>query len=78
MYYVKVGGRRWKVREAISLKAALDCIAHARVTGSVGGKDVVTNALPDRPYGEWPSKVLADVVQVNSDLTERQPYSEAY
>jgi hypothetical protein len=44
MYYVKVGGRRWKVRQAISLKAALDCIAHARVTGSVGGKDTVTEA----------------------------------
>ncbi len=73
MYYIKVGGRRWKVRQAVSLKAALDCIAHARVTGSVGAKDTSTEALPGRPYSEWPTKVLADVVQVNSDLTERQP-----
>jgi len=59
-------GQRWKVREARSLEAALDQIAFARVTGSIGGKTTI-NGTP-----------VADVVQINSDGSERQPYTQAY
>jgi hypothetical protein len=74
VYFVRLkDGRRWKVREAISLKAACTAIAHARVTGSVGAKDVLNET-----YVGGGITVLADVVQINSDGTERQPYSMAY
>lgn len=59
-------GQRWKVREARSLKDALDEIAHARVTGSIGGKTTRNGTL------------VADVVQINSDGSERRPYTQAY
>jgi hypothetical protein len=59
-------GQRWKVRDARSLDAALDQIALARVTGSIGGKTTCNGTL------------LADVVQINSDGSERQPYSQVY
>ena len=68
---VTIGDRRWKIREAVSMKAAMNAIAHARVSGSVGAKDILTNV--DRV-----TRVMADVVQINSDGTERQPYTEAY
>jgi hypothetical protein len=74
MYFVKLqDGRRWKVREAVSLKAACNAIAHARVTGSVGATDTL-----DQTYSGGGVTVLADVVQINSDGTERQPYTMAY
>jgi hypothetical protein len=58
---LKVHGRYWLVREAIATRCALDCIAMASVTGSVGGKDVVHNGGVET--------VLADVVE----LVERKP-----
>lgn len=70
---VEVGGRRWLVREARSLKDAMNAIAQARVTGSVGVKDILNET-----YVGGGITVLADVVQINSDGTERKPYTEAY
>lgn len=66
-------GTRWLVREARSRAAALDAIAHARVTGSVGGKDTIDETLCGGTV-----YVLADVVQINSDYTERKPGTAAY
>lgn len=78
MYYVRCKGdkanRRWKVREAVSLKAAINEISHAMVTGSIGGKSTVTDHGPV----ESKTRVLADVIRVNSDNTEAQPYQTAY
>ncbi len=58
---IEVGGDKWKVREARSRSDALDAIAMARCTGSVGSRhsegDVVT----------------ADVVRLNADGSERKP-----
>lgn len=71
-------GRRWKVREAVSLNAACDAINMARVTGSIGSKNVRTDAIIGRSRNEWPTKVMADVIQINSDNTECQPYTAAY
>jgi len=59
-------GQRWKVRDARSLDAELNQIALASVTGSIGGKTTCNGTL------------LADVVQINSDGSERQPYSQVY
>lgn len=73
-YYIRMkDGRRWKVRQAVSLQAACDCIVQALVSGSVGGVDIV-----DRTYTTGGKTVMADVVQINSDNTERRPYQEAY
>lgn len=68
---IEIGGRRWKVRQAKSREHALGAIASARVHGSTGHRDIIHRE------GEM-SEVLADVVQINSDGTERQPYSEPY
>lgn len=73
MYYVRLNDSRWKVREARSLADALNAIVHARVTGSVGAKDTLNET-----YTGGGITVLADVVQANSDNTERQPYTAAY
>lgn len=74
VYFVRLkDGRRWKVREAISLKAACDAIAHARVLGSIGAKDIL-----NQTYVGGGITVLADVVQINSDGSERQPYTAAF
>lgn len=76
MYYVKLKddqhGRRYKVREALSLNMAIECIWHAQATGSVGGKDTV------RDLSTGGEAILADVVEVNSDYTERQPCTMRY
>lgn len=74
MYYIRLNnGRRWKVREAVSLNAALDAIAEAHVSGSIGQTDILDETLCGGIR-----RVMADVVQVNSDNTERQPYTQAY
>ena len=73
MYYIQKDGRKWKVREARSLEDALSVIASARASGSVGSKHTLDET---RMGGDI--IVLADVVQVNSDLTERQPYQAVY
>jgi hypothetical protein len=70
---IEVGGRRWKVREARSHEDALNTIAHARVSGSVGAKDIL-----DETHCGGGVTVLGDVVVLNSDDTERQPYQAEY
>lgn len=72
MYYIKDNsGNRWKIREAMSVKCAVNAIANARVTGSVGSKSIL-----DETYVGGSIKVLADVVRVHSDLTEQKPYEQ--
>ena len=68
-----VGGRRWKVREAKTREDAMSAIASARCCGSVGER--VTH---DKRLCGGGIEVRADVVQINSDGTERKPYTEAY
>lgn len=68
-----VGGRTWLVREARSEQDALNTIASARVSGSVGYKSIL-----DRTYVGGGVTVLADVIGLNSDGTERQPYQPHY
>lgn len=70
IYYIKDNnGYRWKVREAVSIKAACNEIAHARVSGSIGGKSILDETLCGGSR-----KVLADIVRVHSDFTEQKPY----
>lgn len=70
---IEVSGTRWLVREAVSKEAALNEVSMARVTGSVGGKSSIDETLCGGGV-----VVLADVVQINSDGTERKPYTAAY
>lgn len=70
---VEVGGRRWLIREATSMEAAQQAIASSRCSGAVGTTTVVDST---RVGGE--RVTTASVVQVNSDGTERQPYTEPY
>jgi hypothetical protein len=69
---VSLRNRRWKIRRATSIASAMNCIIHATALGSVSGKDYV---MSDKD-GE--DILVADVVQVNSDGSERQPYTEAF
>lgn len=62
-------GSRWKVRQAISLKAALNEIAHARVTGSVGSSTIVDETLCGGT-----KRAIADVIRIYKDGTEVKPY----
>lgn len=73
---IEVDGQRWKVRQAKSREHALNCIAEARVTGSVGCKDTLQKV--NRNLEVESEEILADVVQINSDGTERKPYTQAY
>lgn len=70
---IEVGGRSWKVREAKTREDALNAIASARCSGSVGEKVII-----DKRFVGGGEEVIADVVQINSDGTERQPYTEPY
>lgn len=70
---LEVAGRNWKVREAVSEEKALEAITSARVSGSIGAK-----LIRDRTYVGGTRFTEADVVQINSDGTERRPYTEAY
>lgn len=70
---IEVGGLRWLIREVKSEEHALNAIASARVSGSVGSK----HTLDETRTGGAVS-VLADVVRVNSDGTELKPYANAY
>lgn len=78
-YYVRIkddpAKRRWGVRQARSLKHALDAIAHAQVTGSIGHTDTITEYPVDGPPTGY---TLASVIEVNSDNTERNPYMVRY
>lgn len=58
---IEIGGRKWKVIEAVSREAAENEIAMARCTGSVGGKRFDNGVL------------TAHVHVLNDDGTERQP-----
>lgn len=73
LYYLRLKddkhNRRYKVREAVSVKAAVHCIWHAQATGSVGGKDLITEIVGE----DRRERVLADVVRVNDDLSEVRP-----
>lgn len=74
MYIIRLkDGRRWKVREAVSLEAACRAITSARVMGAIGQKDIY-----DQTRVGGGITVRADVIQINSDGSERQPYTEAY
>jgi len=72
MYYIRCpDGSRWKVKEARSLKAAINEIGFAKATGSVGSSSFVA------PVNE-PEYALAIVNRVNSDNTEQRPYEKVY
>lgn len=78
-YIVKCpNGQRWKVREAVSLKAALNSIAHAMVTGSIGDSVYVTTIPQGGSFSDRVKKCIASVIKINSDGTECQPYTPAY
>ena len=64
-------GTRWRVREAKSEAAARAAIDFARVTGSVGSRTTRDNL--NKHLEVESSEVVADVVQLNDDGTERQP-----
>jgi hypothetical protein len=66
---LNVDGKNWLVREAVTEGVARSTIAHARVTGSIGGKDSTTDT-------NGVTTVLADVVRLNDDNTECLPYGE--
>lgn len=70
LYYIKdSNGSRWKVREAVSIKAACSAIATARVTGSIGSKTIL-----NEKYIGGTERTIADVVRIHSDFTEQKPY----
>jgi hypothetical protein len=57
---IEVGGSKWKVREARALNDAMHAIDLAACTGSVGS-EFCENGV-----------VVADVVRLNDDGTERK------
>lgn len=59
-------GNRWEVEQAVSEKAALNEIAFARVTGSVGSSSIVREV-------DGTERVLAIVHRLNEDGSRRQP-----
>ena len=69
---ISVRNQRWKIRRATSISVGVNCIIHSIALGSIGGKDYVTS---DKDGEEI---LVADVVQVNSDGSERQPYTESF
>lgn len=62
------GGRRWLIREAVSIEEATHAINMAICTGSVGAKQTRRRGF------DGPETIDADVVELNEDGTERQPY----
>lgn len=70
---IEVDRRRWLVREALSFEKAVEAIAHARVTGSIGHKDVL-----DKRFVGGGEIVIADVHEINSDGTLREAYKAVY
>ena len=69
---ISVRNQRWKIRRATSISVGVNCIIHAAALGSVSGKDYVMSDKDSK------NVLVADVVQVNSDGSERQPYTEAF
>lgn len=82
IYYLRLKDdkhkRCYKVIEAVSLKAAVNAIYSAQITGSIGHTDIRTEHIAGKPINEWPSKTLAKVIRVNSDYSEAIPYQKAY
>lgn len=80
MYIVRLKGdsRRWLVKEARSLRAAINAINSARASGSVGWTDIQVTYIPGAPIEQCEREMIAHVSQINSDGTERQPYTQAY
>lgn len=70
---LEIGDERWLVREALSLTHALDEIAMCRSFGSIGGRTERDETLCGGQI-----VVEADVVQLNSDGSERKPYEPVY
>lgn len=70
---VEAHGRRWKVREALSMGHALGAILDAAVSGSVGARRIL-----DERFVGGGQTVQADVVEINSDGSERKPYTTRY
>ena len=70
---VEAGGRQWKIREAVSMQEAEYAINMARCSGSVGSKHI-----KNETYVGGTETVLADVVQINSDGSERQAYQDSF
>lgn len=70
---VEVNGRNWLIRQAVNMDEAMYAINTARCAGSVGYKHIIDNTFVGGTID-----VLADVHVLNSDGTERQPYTEAY
>lgn len=64
---VELFGRRWKIREAVNKVQAHGTILDVVMNGGVGGRRV----LDQRSVGGG-LIVQADVIEVNSDDTERQ------
>lgn len=78
MYYIRCkDGSRYQV-EAISLKAALQEIAMARVTGSIGSSSYQFEHIPGVPFDQLPRTTIAKVHRVNSDNTLQQPCTMVY
>lgn len=69
---VTVADRQWKILHAVDMDTAFTAIKFARILGKVRGKYV-----PDK-YIDKHTKSLAEVVQLNSDGSERQPESLYY
>lgn len=67
---IEVGGVRWKIRTAKTLSDAMEAITMARVSGSIGSINIADNTATGGSV-----EVLADVVQVTDDGTERVAYS---
>lgn len=78
LYYLRIKSdkaqRRWKVRKAVSLRAAYNEVIWAMASGSIGGTTTVTDVGSDGRT----LTVEADVIRVNSDNTEARPYEKAY
>jgi len=61
-----IRNEHWLIRKAVSYDAAINEINIAKVSGSIGGKSFVNGNL------------IADVVQLNSDGSERKAYECSY
>ena len=69
---VSLHSQRWKIRRATSISAGMNCIIHAITTGSIGCKEYITSDKDGEDI------LVADVVQVNADGSERQPYAKVF
>ena len=68
---IESGGCRWLIKDGVSDKGVMSALAHARLSGSVGAKDVTV-------YEDGTEIITGWVHKVNSDNSEVQPYTEVY